>query len=174
MAKQKSEPQTTPSPQQLVEAKVDRMMDISPAPSDAQPLDIFAGQGAPTLPGKPTHHKSVPEVITPTATETVVKVETQLDTSNVVLTEPEIGPLNIDTPQTDAAIQDIVTQEADEVLAAQDAGIEAAVADADTVPEEPAPRGHPVFWFIMFVLVVLIILGGIMLTSPGLSPSFAP
>lgn len=128
-----------------VEARVDLMMDVRPS--------------APLVPGARTVHEPVAAVVqapavTPDATITV-------------------QPLAIDTPDSDAAIEDIVAQEADEVLAAQDAGVLAA--SQSSQPDEPERlQGHPFFWFFIILLVILIAVASLIVTSPGLSPSFLP
>lgn len=97
------------------------------------------------------------------------------DTSEpITATSPDVAvpPAKLDTPQTDAAIDDIVAHEADEVLAVQDASTEAA---AEAVADEPKPKrhGHPVFWFIIFALALFAVLAAVILTNPGLELPFS-
>lgn len=84
----------------------------------------------------------------------------------------QVPPLAIDDPRSDAAIDDIVAQEADEVLAAEDA--KTADEAEQAVPAEPVsrPHGHPIFWFVIAFLAILALVGGFLLLQPGLS--FAP
>lgn len=85
-----------------------------------------------------------------------------------------VGPLALDTPQTDAAIDDIVAQEADQVLAAEDAGIRLANDEAEANAAEPVERhGHPVFWFVVALLVVLALIFAYVLMQPGLNLPFS-
>lgn len=80
-----------------------------------------------------------------------------------------VPPVNIDTPESDAAIDDIIAQEADQVLAAEDAGIRAARQNAEAGYEPPKkPHGHPIFWFLILLIVIIAFLTFYVLTSPGL------
>lgn len=87
--------------------------------------------------------------------------------------EIAIEPINLDTPESDAAIADIVAQEADQVLAAEDAGISAAQQDADTAPPEAEKHGHPIFWFVVVLLVILAAIAAYVLMNPDLDLPFS-
>jgi hypothetical protein len=84
-----------------------------------------------------------------------------------------IPPLDIDTPQSDAAIDDIVAAEADTVLAAHDASIEAAEADAEPLEDESQHTRHPIFWFMITLVAVLAMLIFYVLLQPGLQLPFS-
>jgi hypothetical protein len=142
-----------PSKTLTAEEKVDAMMAVDPANSS----DPSGSAEDPTTP------TTEPELSEPPKT-------TQTSPSDDV----QVDPLAIDTPQTDAAIDDIVAQEADQVLAAEDAGIKLAndAAEAD-VSELAEPHGHPVFWFIVVLLVVLALVFAYVLLQPGLSLPFS-
>lgn len=76
---------------------------------------------------------------------------------------------DLDTPESNAAIDDIVAQEADQVLAAEDAGIRAAQQDAVSEYQPPKePHGHPIFWFLIVLLVIIAGLTFYVMTRPGL------
>lgn len=169
MAKNKDAPTSKDPAQPDLEAKVDAMMDASTANNN--PIDIFEDSSSPidtvaTAPLLPSDkRKTVVEQELPSQDEPVPVDESQPKD------DITIEPLAIDTPQTDAAIDDIVAQEADQVLAAQDAGVEVAQAEAEP-PKEPSKKGHPVLWFLVFFMVLLIMLTVLVLTSPGLSLPF--
>jgi hypothetical protein len=162
----------TDQPTEL-EQHVDAMMAADPV--TPPPLDIFAGTdapseatSAPTLPGR--HHvvKAQPPE-TPSLTPKQSQPEPVEDSKDDVV----VPPLTIDTTQSDEAIDDIVAKEADQVLAAQDAGITLANDEAEqSAPDEPEQTGHPVFWFIVALLAIISVLGMILLTSPGLELPF--
>ena len=109
-----------------------------------------------------------------------LKVEND-DTENLPVDKPKrsavkkaaVDDPTIDSPETDAAIDDIVAQEGDHALAAEDAG----VAQAYQLVEDEADgtekkRGHPVFWTIIFILVLIALLAAHVLTTPGLELPF--
>lgn len=158
-----------------LEARVDAMMDVNAdGITDSQPIDIFAGQmpeapGAPPVPGVRVHKPAPINAIAgePTvATNPVVSEEPLTD-------DVKVPNVEIDTPQTDEAIADIVAQEADEVLAAQDAGIERAIETADNTDTVPAQKhGHPIFWFVILLLVIVAAAAAFVLTRPGLKLPF--
>lgn len=118
--------------------------------------------GAPALPSDPAATPAAADLAT-------ASVETAHASGDGVAVEPA----QLDTPESDAAIDDIVAKEADEVLAAQDAGIAAAQDQAEGQTAEPEKHGHPVFWFIIVLLVVLIGVAVYVLTSPGLELPFS-
>ncbi|CAN5184766.1 hypothetical protein BH09PAT3_BH09PAT3_1590 [soil metagenome] len=160
MAKDKNSTTTENNPTDVLEASVDAMMDPRAAKREtAPPLDIFADEQPAAAPVEVVADTpdDIPEESIETPGEDIV-----------------VEPLAIDTPQSDAAIDDIVAQEADQVLAAQDAGIEAAQAEAEPYTEVPPKHGHPIFWFMIVLLVVIAITAAYVLTSPGLSVPFAP
>lgn len=166
------------------------------------PLDIFAGTGspiteaveassaaetpgAPALPGKtPKPVKISPDPAVEEPSPAVSPLNPELPIAELeALAGPsstedsaqvgdlEIKPLNIDTAQTDAAIDDIVAQEADEVLAAQDAGIQVANDEAEPA-QQPVKHGHPLFWFVVLLLVIVAGLFAYTLTHPDLTLPF--
>lgn len=83
-----------------------------------------------------------------------------------------IPKASLDTPESDAAIDAIVAEEADQILAAQDAGIEAAQADAAPTEDEEK-HGHPVFWFIITLLVAVAAIFAYLLMNPDLNLPFS-
>jgi hypothetical protein len=183
--KQKHEKQATENPEQAVETKVDKMMSLEVTKAGAEvevskkkkvkktePLDIFKNQGAPPLPDELKLDE--PEVvIDATSGHTIQPVGVGKTEDPGSSSDELAAPLDGDTAQGNAAIEDIVTQEADEVLAAQDAGIQAANFDAERREvAEVQPKGHPLTWFVVFVLVVLIAIAAVVVMSPGLTPSF--
>ena len=169
---------TEPTADELLEQRVDAMMSVtepkvdtsvkSPqlqiAPTDEDPklpsLDIFAGTtnpvnaavtSAPPLPGSKV--KSEPA--------TAVSVA---EPAAVVQPEPMVEPVvepvtnnSLDTPDTDAAIDDIVAQEADAVLAAEDAGLAAQQLPDHDIDDEDTENSHPVFWFFIYLFAGLIV-----------------
>jgi hypothetical protein len=162
MPKNKDNPEPLQTTEELLEARVDAMMDVSTPKTPAQPdLDIFAD---PT-PGAPALAQPIAEAEPTETTEITPAID--LPSNEEAAPTPDL-----DTPQSDAAIADIVAQEADQVLAAEDAGILAAQDTADNIPEEPANHGHPIFWFGVLLLVAIAVIAAIMLTSPGLAVPF--
>lgn len=145
-----------------------------------EPLDIFAGApgGAPALPKDLdvdfdgiVDPEPKPKVRAPRVSQVQVTEEKTPEAASPG--EIEIGSVNIDTPESDAAIDDIVAEEADKVLAAEDAGLRAAERQAQAhVVEPPAKNGHPIFWFLIFILVTLAFLTLYVMTSPGLELPF--
>lgn len=84
-----------------------------------------------------------------------------------------VEPLDIDNPQTDKAIDDIVAQEADQVLAAEDAGLQSAREQADAAAaDDSEPHGHPIFWFFVALLVIIAAVAAYILMQPGLELPF--
>ena len=177
-----------------VEKRVDAMMDprandqietpgnvIAPAAETTlPPLDIYAQPtGAPPLAAelsKDTQpHEEKPDEPTPlTSAPPAVEERTSETVEDSLPTEITIKPLDIDTPQSDDAIADIVAQEADAVLAAEDANIADDAESLQAVESDQSARhGHPIFWFIVFILAVLCIAVGIMLMNPNLSLPFS-
>jgi hypothetical protein len=78
----------------------------------------------------------------------------------------------LDTPESDAAIDAIVADEADQILAAQDAGVETAQEDA--MPNDDQEKhGHPVFWFVVVLLVVLAVIAAYVLMNPDINVPFS-
>lgn len=139
-----------------VEARVTAMMDMdSSEPLVPPPL--------PEAPKKTTKATSI--TVTepdsePLAAEPVT--EPSAETDDVVVT-----PIAIDTPESDEAIADIVAEEADTVLAAEDAGIEATQTAVEPNATEPRKHGHPVLWFIIAVLVMVAGLTAYLLLNPS-------
>ena len=82
----------------------------------------------------------------------------------------QISDSPLDTPQSDAAIADIVAQDADELLAAED-NATAELAE-DSATDEPVEHGHPIFWTIIALLVILALFFMYVLLTPGLSLPF--
>ena len=171
-----SKPKPDQSQKTDIEARIDAMMDInSDGITDPKPIDIFAGQkapvdetpGAPPVPGVRPHKSDTKVVDKPVAVAPTPVKEPEVD-------DVKVTDMHLDTPQTDEAIDDIVAQEADTVLAAQDAGIEQAVLAADSVESEPTQKsgGHPIFWFFIVLLVIVAAATAYVLTSPGLDLPF--
>jgi len=162
MAKTKSKKDTQLNAQELLEARVDAMMDPN------------AKLGAPALPPKTVVQPKAPVVAEPKA------AAPQPAPEPVPAPEPagddvQVPPLNIDSPASDAAIADIVAQEADQVLAAEDAGVAAAKIDADAaVAQVPKRHKHPLFWFFVTLLAVVAVIIVVLLVNPNLTPSFGP
>lgn len=170
MVKQKQTPEE--QTKQELEARVDAMMDVNADGIKDKPLDIFAGQSSPvdSVPGAPPMPKSVKPESEPDQTPEPVVTPQVVDVPES--DEIQIPTDNLDTPQSDEAIKDIVAQEADEVLAAQDAGIERELDAVNTAETPPAKHGHPIFWFIITLLVILIGAAAYVVTSPGLTLPF--
>lgn len=166
-------------------------------PPASQPIDIFAGTaspvddtpGAPPVPGA-RHTKarsSKPEALKqPASQPTLLPAETEEPPATVADPAPlpaapelpladdvKVDNIELDTPQTDEAISDIVAQEADEVLAAQDAGLERAIETADDTTPPPTKAGHPFFWFFIALLAAIAAAAAYVLTRPGLTLPFA-
>ncbi len=121
--------------------------------------DTSEPTGAPTLPTK----------------QAEVLVQSTAPTGPAVSSSDDVGiqPVNLDTPESDAAIDDIVAKEADEVLAAQDASVAAAESEVESQATEPEKHGHPIFWFIIVLLVVVIAITAYVLMNPGLELPFS-
>lgn len=162
-----------------LEAKVHDMMDVekerssvvmpdtAAAGTSLPPLDIFNSDapGAPAIVGKPKPTKvaSIPdETIEP------LQVTAPEETPTTAIPATELQSPNLDTPQSDAAIDDIVAQEADEVLAAEDAGIAAAELNTQEVESSPQKHGHPIFWFFVLLLVIIAVLTSLVFVRPDL------
>jgi len=92
--------------------------------------------------------------------------------SQETLNDVPLERVSLDTPESDAAIDDIVAHEADQVLAAEDAGVRLAQLEGDE-SEPPTRSGHPIFWFIILLLVVVAIVSAYVVTTPGLELPFA-
>ena len=166
-----------------VEARVDAMMDVNSdgivdtesSATQNEPIDIFAGAEppvdiAPSAPPLPTGRQ--PKVAEPVQETVVAPVQTPVAAEPVV-DDVKVPEVELDTPQTSEAIDDIVAQEADEVLAAQDAGIERELEASEATDIQPAKHsGHPVFWLIIALLVAIAAAAAYILTSPGLSLPF--
>lgn len=93
------------------------------------------------------------------------------DVSTQLGDDVAVTPAQLDTPESDAAVDAIVAEEADQVLAAQDAGIAAEQDSAEPVEEEK--HGHPVFWFIIVFFVVLAMIFAYVLMNPDLNLPFS-
>ena len=89
-----------------------------------------------------------------------------IDNQDPIVEQVKSAP-PLDTSQSDAAIDDIVAQDADNLLAAEDANLAAQIEDLNDDPERP--RGHPIFWFVVAFFAILALFGGYLLLSPGLS-----
>lgn len=83
-----------------------------------------------------------------------------------------IPKASLDTPESDAAIDAIVAEEADQILAAQDAGIEAVQADSGPTDDE-VKHGHPVFWFMIVLIVAVAAIFAYLLMNPDLDLPFS-
>lgn len=171
MAKDKS----TEAELQAIEAQVDAMMDVaSESSAEPQPKQESATSTVSSAPPvtkeqakqlaavEKTHHATPhKEAIKPAVVETAP------------IEEAPVNLKDLDTPQTDAAIKDIVAQEADIVLAAEDAGIAQAYEVVEEQPEpEESSSGHPIFWFFVTLLVVVIAVLTILLFFPNVSVPF--
>ena len=178
----KNNTKNTSDPQDEVEARVDAMMDTraeakteavdESTKAELPPLDIFAAQaGPPPLSEEllKTEKSDTPHEVE----QTVEPHEIQEEPSEPVPDTLAVKPLNIDTPQSDAAIDDIVAQEADEVLAAEDAGLAAEVDATEAAEAEPQKKGHPFFWFIILLLVMLAVIAAVLVTNPNLELPFS-
>lgn len=172
-----------------LETKVDAMMSIEDAAqseqvttaADKPGIDIFDGNPAPLeapsdasvstsgAPLLPHSHKTKPlETVDLQPLQSPQPASATQTTDDVTVT-----PLTLDSKESDEAIQDIIAKEADETLAAQDAGIQVANDEvANAVLDEPKSKGHPVIWFVVFVTCLVIVLLAFLLLSPDLA--FAP
>lgn len=171
----------TDSAENQLEAKVDQMMDVNAEPAaepvkagTPPPLDIFDGNATPS-----TVEISGPPVLPNVkAKEVATVVETKEpapapEPAAAIEAGIEIPPISIDTPDSDAAIADIVAQEADQALAAEDAGIRAAEAASEEVVVDDQKHGHPIFWFIILLLVVVAVFAVFVLTNPDFELPFS-
>ncbi len=172
MAKSKKNDDTPRTAQELLEARVDAMMDPKvEAPPPAPAVPEVEPASAPILQTKP---KPQPQPAPEPTKEPELTLPQNLEDIVVTTEEPAeitVDPAQLDTPQSDEAIDDIVAQEADEVLAAEDAGL--AQAQSEAAKLEPQKHGHPIFWFIILVLVILVIIAGVALVNPNIRLPFS-
>jgi hypothetical protein len=117
-------------------------------------------------PTDPIGPPELPSKAAPKTNNTAVGISETGATDDIV-----IAPASIDTPESDAAIDAIVAQEADQILAAQDTDIAAAANAEPTDSDEK--HGHPVFWFVITFLVVLALIFAYVLTNPDLDLPFS-
>jgi hypothetical protein len=81
----------------------------------------------------------------------------------------------LDDSTSDAAIDDIVAQEGDEVLAAEDAGLAHAAQSSPEVETEATPsktpgrKHHTFFWFLVILLVIVAAISATLLVDPNIS-----
>lgn len=165
MPKNKDHTEPLQTTEELLEARVDAMMDVKaekPATESTPALNIFAD----AAPGAPLLTQPVAEA------EVAEAPDEQQTAPPSFVDEQPLEPAELDTEQSDAAIDDIVAQEADQVLAAEDAGILAAQASAEDATQPPQKHGHPIFWFGILLLVAIAVIAAVMLTSPGLNLPF--
>jgi hypothetical protein len=128
--------------QQLLEARVDAMMDPRPDPKakPVVPAESATVEAEPDQPGPPPLD---------------IFVETNVNADD-----------NLDDAKSDAAIDDIVAQEGDEVLAAEDAGLASAeAASPELVDAAATKKHHPIFWFIILLLVILAVVSAVALSA---------
>ncbi|HET7320179.1 MAG TPA: hypothetical protein VFI84_01165 [Candidatus Saccharimonadales bacterium] len=162
-----------PTPDQILEERVDAMMDpkgSSPEPSESEPeattaddgalppLDIFAG--ATTAPPVPSDLATeIPEEPEDVASQGTNKSAPAGDAGQEIPSETQL-----DDAVSDAAVDDIVAHESDTVLAAEDAALK-----TQTV-HEPKPKKihhHPVFWTFITLIVLVAIALALLLVSGG-------
>lgn len=174
---------TTEAELKAIEAQVDAMMDVASADtktSNGDPIEepqspttatvasapLVTEEQAKELAVSEKHHSRVVHTKSEVAEETVIEA----------LPSEDVSLQDFDTPQTDDAIKDIVAQEADIVLAAEDAGIAQAYEHAEDyeVAEEDAKSSHPVFWFFVTLLVIIIAVLSVLLFFPNVSLPFLP
>lgn len=177
-----------PDPQAELEARVSRMMDIDEASEPAaskqakseKPVEAVVDQSVAEVQTAPVLNPDKPLDIfanneSPIEDESV---SDKVDLASKIYPTPksdksapqdlEIAPLSIDTPQTDSAIDSIVAQEADQVLAAEDAGIKLANVEAEAkVPEEVVKKGHPIFWWFVTLLAIIALAAAYVLMAPN-------
>lgn len=170
MTKSKKNDEEPRTAAELLEARVDAMMDPSAEPVPATPsVPDSTPATAPPLKGSPKPQPTV-EVPLPELTLPQQLDDIAVTTETAPPADITIEPVALDTPDSDAAIDDIVAQEADEVLAAEDAGL--AAQSQDDAIDEPQKHGHPIFWFIVFMLVILVVIAGVMLVNPNIDLPF--
>ena len=162
-----------PTPDQILEERVDAMMDpkrpdsVPNEPETATdstddgtlpPLDIFAGAtSAPPVPSDLANE--VPE-----EPDEQAGVESGTDGPSGAEIQDVPPEPQLDDAASDAAVDDIVAHESDTVLAAEDA-----VLKAQNV-HEPKPKKlhhHPVFWTLVTLVAVVAITLGLLLVSGG-------
>jgi hypothetical protein len=174
MSKKQPEPQK-PVEEQLLEQRVDDMMDpkrsSSAAPTeevhvdtpgaDLPPLDIFAGsQTAPEVPDdllKQIGIKKPPPK--PVAAE-VAAVPAEIEP------QPSAAPatsLELDDAATDAAVDDIVAHEQDAPSGIEDASEQPKGTDQSAKKK----HRHPLFWSLVTILALLAVVTAALLASGG-------
>lgn len=162
MAAKKDTSHTSNDIEQL-EAKIDAMMDVAvnAQTDEDQTKEVVESNAIASAPELPQELKVTSRKAKSSATKQVEE--------DAVADDVAVAPIELDTPESDAAIDDIIAQEADQVLAAEDAGIRAARNDAEESYEPAAEsHGHPFFWFLIVLIVVIAFLTFYVLTSPGL------
>lgn len=177
MRNRKNTTPTEPNGEQLLEEKVDAMMDpkrSDPAPGAAEdskteasdaalpPLDIFAGAtGAPAVPvGIAKDMEAEPASGSQGETEAVAATEAG------GLPVPEAAapiPLDLDAAANDAAVDDIEAHESDEPEDIPDV--------SDDLPPvartAPKPHRHPIFWVLVTIIAVIAIVAALLLAGGG-------
>jgi hypothetical protein len=153
----------------------------SEASSDLPPIDIFSEtKSAPPLtePSKGKSKKAesgkekedsapayevVPET-DPEPTESVDPKPTEVQVNDGLKSEPK-PPEEYDDPAITKAINDIVAEESDEVLSAEDKKLERKRAKAAAVEKN---TGHPIFWALVVIVCLVAIAIGVFIFDPNL------
>lgn len=135
----------------------------SVAPGAVEPVEqAEPAEAIPDAPVAATDPHPEPEPASQAPTSPAHSFDTPLYDREAII----VRPINIDTSTSDAAIDDIVAQEADQVLAAEDAGLTERQLFAQTQAKKRR-RGHPVFWFLILLLVILAVISAVALTNPN-------
>jgi len=175
MAKKEESVPPPPSKEQVLEERIDAMMDprrtdvaqpaeeavhVDTPGAELPPLDIFADtQSVPDLPSdlaKETDIKAekIKEAV-PKAVESKAHEEGE--------TEPQpVAPLDLDDAANDAAVEDIVAHESDDLDDSLDE-------TADEDRDQPAAKvhHHTVFWTFVTIIAVVALIAALLLASGG-------
>lgn len=162
-----------PTPDQILEQRVDAMMDpkrpeFQTLPSEPDkgkaedkvlpPLNIFDGAtSAPPVPSDMAGE--IPIEQSELSNADYNNKDSSASETQDVLTEPQL-----DDAVSDAAVDDIVAHESDTVLAAEDAALK-----SQNV-HEPKPRKihrHPVFWTLVAFVAIVAVTLALLLVSGG-------
>lgn len=159
------------TPEQELEARVDAMMapDRPDQPAIAQPKSNTQAPAAGTADDQdlppldiftsPATAPDVPDHLLEDIENTIDEAAAEKEPGETV--PPEVS---LDDPTSDAAVDEIVAEEGDTVLATEDAALEENQAETEPVPEKGR---HPIFWAIIFILAVAAVVAAYLLVTGG-------